>query len=843
MELPNTNFTDFPIDFKQINPSDFPEFSVNEKTIIQPDSEGYILESLLAKIDLNEKNTVVVNAAVGQGKTTAILEIVKKIYDTTDYLIFIASPFVSLVEQYYNKTVGLRIPEDDIYRYEWIGKNRNRDAWDSRIQIVTANCLLGNPGNDSIVSAVDKRKYINYLSNKCNQNNRKVVFIYHEIHDSIHNFHPRFVFSLWKWRGVIHKNFILSATFNEASKTVIEYLGELTDKKIKIIESERTIQREKQSSLHLHFVHSKKYTNDTDALESLVRQLVAKGKSIDILSFSRVLADSICKEKSEGVGKILFDAFGEVNRCTSELEENTPLDADQTLRYSDVNRFNHEKDICNVGTNFKSGVSIEKDNHAFIIILPPFGRRYPFKSAYGIFTDGINSVTQALARQRKKGEIHVVLPKPDKFDFETLPFTDEVLVKAFSDYYSLHQNNNTKDVARVKYYSQNQQQVLLADFYDENLLQHISDEKVHIEQMQRDNLPSLLFPTYKDFRLEHGEQYLATKVKIFGRDLSSFVLFSAITNQFSNCYLEETNIKPPLFFEEGKIQWKLSIILKDYLEEDYYNSLIPLLTDKYIYHEIKNQLFSEYTILFKNPDGQFSQIYINQNKYFEQQLLTFVQIFLYPRNKIFKSKVVRDNGFISDHIYDRGEYFRSCISHAINMDKEGISSPLISAFLFFKELRDKMILRIRTTGRNDQKYLPNEPFEGFITDGDYELLRRTIAQLSEHDYLITNEIYDFKNVFSRSTYSDEKKITALYNYLRFDFFNRSTKRINNSEMNSNVYIIREIYSIPDHSLTLNFISGASFKISEDNFPTLQIDEDGKTFLKNMSGDFTPFTLK
>lgn len=36
MELPNQYFQDFPIEFKEINPSDFPYFDVKNKIIIEP---------------------------------------------------------------------------------------------------------------------------------------------------------------------------------------------------------------------------------------------------------------------------------------------------------------------------------------------------------------------------------------------------------------------------------------------------------------------------------------------------------------------------------------------------------------------------------------------------------------------------------------------------------------------------------------------------------------------------------------------------------------------------------------------------------------------------------------
>ena len=41
MNLPNTHFQDFPIEFKEINPEDFPHFEVEDKVIISPDNQGW----------------------------------------------------------------------------------------------------------------------------------------------------------------------------------------------------------------------------------------------------------------------------------------------------------------------------------------------------------------------------------------------------------------------------------------------------------------------------------------------------------------------------------------------------------------------------------------------------------------------------------------------------------------------------------------------------------------------------------------------------------------------------------------------------------------------------------
>ena len=67
MNLPNKYFTNFPIEFKEINPEDFisenkedTKFIVDDKIIINPDDNGYIHKELSDKLSLKEKNTVVI---------------------------------------------------------------------------------------------------------------------------------------------------------------------------------------------------------------------------------------------------------------------------------------------------------------------------------------------------------------------------------------------------------------------------------------------------------------------------------------------------------------------------------------------------------------------------------------------------------------------------------------------------------------------------------------------------------------------------------------------------------------------------------------------------------------
>lgn len=114
-----------------------------------------------------------------------------------------------------------------------------------------------------------------------------------------------------------------------------------------------------------------------------------------------------------------------MNDCTSSRQT-------QTENRMQMNTISYNGEMCNVGTNFKTGISITKENHAFVIILPPRAAKGVFTNYYGIFAGGMNDLIQAIARQRVKGEIHILLPKPGSFDYKSLPATmNEHQLKAF----------------------------------------------------------------------------------------------------------------------------------------------------------------------------------------------------------------------------------------------------------------------------------------------------------------------------------------------------------------------------------------------------------------------------
>ncbi len=570
-------FIDHPIEFKEINPEDFPDLITSNKVTLEPNEEGYINESIQENINLEEKNTIVINAAVGQGKSFSITHTAKRFYDSDpNYVILIAAPFKSLVNQYYNKVSDILEDDTDILKIDQVDDS-NEDNLDSsffnkRIHVVTTNALLGNPGDQHIINSHKRREYLRELIANCEQNNKKVIIIYDEIHDAIHNFKEEYIFNLWRWKDVLHKNIILSATFNEASKVVIEYLSELTENKLHILESPRQPILTKQSSLILNFNRRTKYNNTDSQICELVDSLIKKGKEIDILCFSKALADDICsnaKRNGKGIGYLLFEKYGDqIQNCTTQ--KNTQSNFSQKKKKLKDNRYNPNK--CNVGTNFSTGVSIEKNNHAFIIILPPYTVPNPSNGAYGIFSGGSNSILQALARQRTKGEIHVILPQPNELNYNQLPFggfQKEKFIEIFEPIKKSNSDNqivykSIKDQSKILYYYYHK--IYKVDF-------NSTIEKVNASNRISNGL-DLNFPSLKSFILNKGEKHLINKYPLFGGSPSIFMTYGALTNQFFNCRLTNIYFEKVSTYKLNSIKDVISshvayYFTEDFLEENY----------------------------------------------------------------------------------------------------------------------------------------------------------------------------------------------------------------------------------------------------------------------------------
>jgi len=763
MNIDNNPFDGFTIEFKEINPTDFNDnFIVDDKVIIEPNEDGYINEVLQSNISLDTKNTVVINAAVGQGKSFAIIKTIKRYYEKDEkYLIIVASPFVSLVKQYcmdIHKDAG--IPTSEIFNYNELGRNPNASYIGKSIQVLTVNTLLGNPGQDGFKNSDIKRKYLNEITKYCQETETKVIFIYDEIHDSYQNFREEYIFNLWKWKNVIHKNFIISATYNEASKVVIEYLAELTDKKIKIIESKRIRFEDKQSTLYLYYSPSYWFKPSTPEVKQTIKKLIQKGKNLDILCYSKNLANKIIDTKGE-LGQLLQETYGEVKDCTSELISRQRPDDNEPRNQFD-NRF------CNIGTNFKTGVSIKKENHAYLIIMPPRATKLWFRNRYGIFSGGVNSVIQALARQRLKGEIHIVLSNPNEFDYASLDSNMSSFQKRwFEDIYSKIKYFKTPKHL-VKYCSFNHQDTLLQEFYNAELYGDVEDEITYINSLDRENLPNLKFPSYKQFKLEKGEMYLANDKKnsFFGEDISAYISYSALTNQFINCTLKRIYHKPTLFFQNGKIIKSLMYYYFTYFGEEHLSTVRDWNNFSMFYNDIRDNLFNSYNLRYKNKeDEKWKTIksYSIGTKEFEIQLLNFTAKIYYGDSYNYRYELSGNEDFT----YTRGMYFLDNISLCSLVDSEAENYSFeaknkIKLYKIIEHFRQKLIEGIKENKSEGLHFFSlKRTMSGDFFNSEDKALFTEIARLIKYDELLDNNIFNFKRDLS---------LGSLYTKLIQDFF-------------------------------------------------------------------------
>lgn len=664
----NEYFNDLEIDYFKISPEDLLDYAQGgydgedstrnyerdlsriTKDLIEPNEDGKVYDSLREKLDLKTKNTSVINIGVGQGKTYTILKIVEEYFkNDADAYIIIAVPYVSLVDQYVKELIENGIPENDIYRYEWLNpkegiRSRLPEQLKRRVHVVTANCLLGNAGEDAVINSKIKRIYLQEfpaaLTNKIYKydgvvitaqdinarlekysellplnpgedlsviykelfdplkvsseiSSKKVILIFDELHDAIHNFTGTNILNLYHWKDILQKIFLLSATFDDASLVVINQLSHLTDEKIQILESSRVAIREKQSDLYIYFDDNSKYTSENSTIETIVKKAIEESKEIDILVYSKNLAEYLYKGT---VGDLLRDYSPEnVKLCASELIVNQRATTDEPK-----NRYDGTK--INIGTNFKTGINITKENHCFIIILPPRSAKMVFKNLYGIFSNGHLDIIQALARQRKKGEIHVVTMFHENMDFDSLPEEWSIEQKrAFITEYREAEDRTIRvgdlssseihqlDVEEVvKYQKLNDQTKLIREMY--NLI--LQPNAVHALNSSLDFIKNR-----EKFRTEKGKKVL-NKNRFFGIDISGNLAINAFTNQFINCRLVEAS-GSTLYFDDGDFERKFG----DLFDEKIYESELNLLE---LHHSLVDELFSNRVIYNKKQQTSSS---------------------------------------------------------------------------------------------------------------------------------------------------------------------------------------------------------------------------------------------
>ena len=781
-QIPVEVDSQIPFEFKEINPSDFQGYEVEDKIIIEPDENGFIYDSLKEAFDFNGNNTLVINAAVGQGKSYAVNKFAKEYYVGQEkYKVFIVVPFKTLIAQYYNKLIELEIPDNEILDYQKLIEYPDKNS--PTFHLISINSLLGNFGENAISQSEIKKKYLNELISYCKDNHFKAVFFIDEVHDSIKNFKELFVFNLLKWKNITHKVVVSSATYNETSKVVIKYLSELTNHKIRIIESKRVVNEDTVSNLNLMFIQQVQIFNTKNRrFLNLIERECAKGRKLDILTYSKKLAVNITHKESP-VHKILAKYNQVPNLCTS----------DSTTSF--------DSKVCNIGTNFKTGISIDAENSSFIIIVPPIGY-----SGANIFSDGINSVIQAIARPRKKSEIYIILPFPDG------------LIRP------IHlRNDNLLEISRIRpdfyreykydYQSINNQDLLFKAYYDEHK-SNVKEEIKSLKSVDRSFRPRIKFPSQEIYALEFAEKYFYMQYEIFGKNIPAYILWAALNNQFFNCRLktfmgsEFTNLK------EGEMQIGLEEFYRS--KFDYNISFFELNSDLYCFNEIKRELFSS-RITYTNAEGETKAITEGTPNKYHRHILSFIQrkksaINWEFRKKFYPDDLIDREGNINepvDYEYQIGDYVRASISISINDDfiiENILDRELVSLYKAFAGFKTIFIEKYLFLGNNGKQFFlidNNIDTYNLIDNNDYSEFCRVIIELKSKDKNLRLFSF-FHNFNSRDTIKSKK---AIYSFMRKLFFETEIGRISSTQFpdEDKVYVYKSEIDLGNSFSSLNLI--------------------------------------
>lgn len=704
-KIENLILNDKPIDYFKVLPEYFKDSNSIEEITISPNEQGYIsdqLTEIVTSRDINIPETITINAGVGQGKSTFAISIINY-YLQNGFKVIIAAPFLALIDKYFSEASSeLNIPREQVFLMPDLtpedGSDKLKSYFEKQLFIATTHFFFRDGGE--FEQANYKKRFNDEFINYCNLNNHKIVILFDEIHRGIEKFDRNVIHQFSNFKGVIRKQFFLSATYSLHTVFAIKFLSQATNKNNLIINSNRIKVPSKNSELSLFFIdtyYSEKVLHNFNYLRvAFVEEALKKKEKVNILVWSATLSNALSKYWSDMFGKYNI----EPNVCNADTEN----------KYDSLHRFN-------IGTLFTTGVNITEG--LFIVILPPeFTLRRTRK--YGVFTECSESIIQSVARMRANGKIIIVVSKPDRF------LIDE-------------NDNYTKQLQKEVYFSsvnklerftnQNYQTNIFDREY--NKLKRESNQHIDTSEFSYE-FSGVNFPSYEEWVLDKGKKFI-NLFSSYGNKLVPYVLYCSFNNQFENCTLK--NI--------------------------YYYSSTIFLTKNNLLEELKevyNTLFKTpfgncigTSILF---DTESPSIEINNDyqafKYLIQQLR--------KRKIIYNSKELKE---INEKIYKLLLLLTLKFKKGIVLDdyteKEYINHQIASSIICPADLVDDIVTCYKEFGRikhefqqmvsNNSMKIYSQPelnngYDVFFSK-NADMIKRIIIYLNRNDKFIQKKVFSF----------------------------------------------------------------------------------------------------
>lgn len=753
-------------------------YKVTYLRLTEPDENGYYTDGIVSLVNSsNETSLNIINIGVGQGKTTAMYKLIRQYYDH-GYKVIVASPYHTLVNKDYdsvvngNPYVGIQpIPEDSVCKFTELPINSRKpylkDIAERDIHVMTINLLLGNSGTDNLRQVDFKREYLKTLQEVWKAQEKKVVIIFDEIHESIHNFRPDLIYNLLGWSDLVHQCFFVSATVTEPVKFVAYHVAILTELNIRVIEADRTkLPQSRTSSLDLYVATSSYAKGNLDEL-GFIFDYIDEFKStvIHVLCYGKRLARYLSKEFK--------------NR---ELEHELIVSNNKASISFDSRK-------STIGTTLKTGIDINNPEQLYVVILPSD----PWISdsvsdISGIFSDGIPSIVQSLARMRNGGRILVVLPRPLKLledsiknsaytkvvipnfleykDFVERPRNSELEIlsgywmrewlrirKWRKDYMDLQESVLNKVNEGWKRQENDQIQNLSHEFDGVDLKEEISELFQHVPLIDTKPIPDVHFPSFEDFVISNGQRFITNYSEWYGKYIVPYFIWAALNDQFQNCKLEQVFIR--------EIEYHSFIINTSDVGASIYNFYLgigenpyPVNDERYIekwkrlYMRLRNERVDEVKQFTKViVDGEKKNSYRNQAK-FKQGFLS-----MYFENAGGIPNEFNISGYILHQM------------HCATQEKFTQDRQLVLAYQELFNALDEVSVTIE---KLFPKWLPNiltlDPLSSELTSA-FQRLRNALDTLWETDPFL------LENTWNKPSSVSKNDINRLWAFWRREFVN------------------------------------------------------------------------
>jgi hypothetical protein len=463
---------------------------------------------------------------------------------------------------------------------------------------------------------------------------------------------------------------------------------------------------------------------------------------VNIITAYKSLADNI--------------SLGFSTQITNANKSNLPFSPNSINVLTSETDVDFQSGKNNIGTTFKTGANITDKNGVLFVVFPSVNENLNFFS-YGIFSDGISSIVQAIGRIRNGGTVHLFIDN------------SAILIGSNNNYPLLFQGKSF-----VPHLDINKSLAETLDKYQQ-LIKGISTEIKEIEKglsgtgftsykMKEDF--GFWYPNEHEFILTNSQDIIMKHENVsFGRLLSPYIFWSCLNNQFTNATLKKIT-----YYRGTAVKLTLSnskntfdIILKQH------SGTIKSIGFRKAVGNIGKFIGARYDV---NGNEEKVNYEIAGKKVNSGEIINRNPSYL---NKAVESLFELCNG--TKFPSTKEEYINACINEAKKLATQ--PTLLVNTYNKLGQIKTEFLKRLNTSiiQTDNKNYILVEN-EKIVDDAFLKQINLVVNDLKEHDSLLKNKAFSFMQ--DNNQVDERKKVYAMLSGFFLDL-NKNRKQISNKQ--------------------------------------------------------------